>query len=496
MSTLIGHARPVALRRPQPWGALGAAVAGIPALWMWGFTVDDALISVRYARHIASGIGWRFNAHGPSTDGVTPLPWPVLLAPFAQADALTVLHRAQALGFCAWIATGAALGRWMGRRATPVWARLATLLAVGFSVPLAAHAVSGMETAVATSLATFAVLAGSPRTTAILAGMAAAFRPEMAAWSFVLGGGLAAVRARAIEDRGGGSAEIHRTVIASLGGGVVALAPFTVCALVRVCAWGRPVPLATLAKPGVASQGLAYAAAGCVVAVVPILVAAPLAILRSPRAAVIVLAALAHAGCVIAIGGDWMPYARLLAPVLPSLAIASVLLSELANPIATAFRSVAAVTLGAVLVSGGARGRRVGRDRQALVATARPLLANARRVATLDIGWVSAATEAEVVDLAGVTDPQIAALPGGHTSKRISATMLLERAPDSLLLYVPEGLPGGRLDAWREAAFRGAVEARLARDEVLARHFDAAAWLPLGATGSGYLVLSRRDPDL
>jgi hypothetical protein len=31
---------------------------------MWGFTVDDALISVRYARHVAAGVGWRFDAAG------------------------------------------------------------------------------------------------------------------------------------------------------------------------------------------------------------------------------------------------------------------------------------------------------------------------------------------------------------------------------------------------------------------------------------------------
>ncbi len=69
------------------WPALGALAALVPALWMWGFTVDDALIAIRYARHLNAGIGWRFNAHGPSTDGVTPLPWPALLAPLAWGDA-------------------------------------------------------------------------------------------------------------------------------------------------------------------------------------------------------------------------------------------------------------------------------------------------------------------------------------------------------------------------------------------------------------------------
>ena len=65
----IGH-RAIGLLAPAVllWAALGVLVAVGPALWMWGFTVDDALISVRYARHVAAGLGWRFDASGPSTE--------------------------------------------------------------------------------------------------------------------------------------------------------------------------------------------------------------------------------------------------------------------------------------------------------------------------------------------------------------------------------------------------------------------------------------------
>src|ERR1700729_2292317 len=92
----------------------GALPALVPAIFMWGFTVDDALISVRYARHVASGVGWRFDANGPSTDGVTPLPWMPLLVPLARGDALGVLARAKALGLVGWVLSGAALGWAMG----------------------------------------------------------------------------------------------------------------------------------------------------------------------------------------------------------------------------------------------------------------------------------------------------------------------------------------------------------------------------------------------
>jgi hypothetical protein len=465
----------------RAWWLLGAFAAGVPALWMWGFTVDDALISVRYARHLAAGIGWRFNAGGPCTDGVTPLPWPLLLTPFARADALTVLFRAKALGIVVWGVTGAALGGAMGRAPrAPAWALAAALSAMALSVPLAAHAVSGMETAFATALATGAVLLGHrPRMAAVVAGLAASLRPEMAPWACVLAVSLS-IAARSKVDQ----------VAAS---GAIALVPFTLCALVRVAIWGHPAPLALLAKPSDALHGLAYAGAACVVTIVPVLLAAPLALRREPRALAITIAALAHVGALVVAGGDWMPYARLMVPIVPSLVYAAALVSGHAHRAATAVRSGLAVVLGVALIArGGTSGRRVGSDRLALATAARPLLEGAQRIAALDIGWVGAATEADVIDLAGVTDPEIAALPGGHTSKRVDAMFLIARHPDALLLYAPRGLPAGGLAAWQDAIYTRAVEARLADDDVIARRFAPSAWMPLGPIGSGYVLLRSR----
>jgi hypothetical protein len=407
---LLGHR---ASRLLAAWTVLGALAALLPALWMWGFTVDDALISVRYARHLASGIGWRFNVHGPSTDGVTPLPWPLLIAPFAHGDPLAVLARIQGLGVAAWVATGAGVGRAIGRVDAPAWSRAAALATMALSVPLAAYAVSGMETAVATALATGAALSlDRPRTTALLA------------------------------------------------------------------------------KPSDVEHGLAYAGAACVVSLVPVLVLAPVAILRDRGAVALVLAALVQVGAIVLVGGDWMPYARLLVPVVPSLVYAAVLASRHAHPIATAVRSAVAVLLGVALVArGGTAGRTVGPARTALVATSRPWLADAHRVAALDIGWVSAATEADIVDLAGLTDPEIAALPGGHTSKRVDARFLLARAPEILLVEAPRGLPRGGLAAWQDTATPRAVEARLLADDTIAQAFTPAAWLPLAPPPNGYILL-------
>jgi hypothetical protein len=463
------------------WSALGAFVAIAPALWMWGFTVDDALISVRYARHVAAGVGWRFDVTGPSSDGVTPLPWPLVLAPMAHADGLVVLARAKTLGLIVWAAAGAALGGAVGRASSASrWARAATLVTLGISVPLAAHAVSGMETALATALATTAALAARrPRTAAVLAGVAASLRPEMAPWACVLAVALTIA----------GRESPPRVVFA----GALALTPFVVCAVIRAAVWGRPAPLALWAKPSDVAHGFAYAGAACVVTLVPLLVVAPLALRREPRALAIVLAAVAHVGAIVVVGGDWMPYARLMVPVVPSLAYAAVLASSRAHPAAILARLSSAIAVGVALLARGATdGRRVGPERAALVDAARPVLAGAGRVAALDVGWVGAATDADLIDLAGVTDPEIAALPGGHTSKHVDAMFLLARRPDVLLLYAPGGLPGGRLDAWQDAAYGRMVEARLAVDEVIARHFAASAWLALGSNGAGYVVLRAR----
>ena len=112
-------------------------------------------------------------------------------------------------------------------------------------------------------------------------------------------------------------------------------------------------------------------------------------------------------------------------------------------------------------------------------------LAGAARVATLDVGWPTAATEASIVDLAGLTDPEIAALPGGHTSKRVDPALLLARDPDVILLYFRRR--DGERVYWRE------VEARLASSELIARHYEARAFLPsYGEDDAGYVVMKKR----
>jgi hypothetical protein len=185
-----------------------------------------------------------------------------------------------------------------------------------------------------------------------------------------------------------------------------------------------------------------------------------------------------------------MPYARLAAPIAPSLALAFVLSAQRASSLASALRLAVAVAIGAYFLAVAApAGRAVQRDRADLIALARPLLQGADTIASVDVGWPSAATEATIVDLAGLTDPEIAALPGGHTSKRVDATMLTDRRVDTVLFYCNGEVDPG---AWRDAPYVHAVAARLAASDLFAERYSPRAFLGLGDRGAGYLVLQAR----
>lgn len=491
-----------------------ALAAAAPMAVMWGFTVDDALISIRYAHHVATGEGYRFNPGGPSTDGVTPLPWVFVLAPLARGDALDVFARAKGLGAFAWLSAAVALGVHLGSRARNVAAVVVAAVGLGIlglAFPVGAWAASGMETGLATALATLAAI-GVARAAdatearralfvgAALAGVAASLRPELVVWSLALAAGGAVVAtspptARNDDDpdasptrgRGRGSARTRTKAIVAAA--VLAVAPFGACAIVRLAVFGRPSPLAVLAKPSDASHGLVYAGAAVVVTLLPILALAPLALARAARIArVLALAAALHVGVVVAVGGDWMPYARLLVPILPSLVL---VWSAWASPLAerpsrgvvlsAIVRAVVAVSLGAFFASRAAgAGRGVGADRVELVERARPLLASSSVVAGLDVGWIGAAApRATIVDLAGLTDETIAILPGGHTSKRVDTAMLLERRVDTVVVY-------GEVRA---------VEARILRSDLFAARFVRSETIPFGARGASYTVYRLRSPE-
>lgn len=451
----------VELRRPLIAGAVLAALAAIPATALFGFTVDDALVSARYAAHIAAGLGYRFNAHGAVTDGVTPLGFPYLLAPFAHAGPLAALAAAKWIGIVAWLAGASSIGAAI-ERAGERRVRFAAFALVVASAPLAAWSVAGMETGLALGLASGAVAAkslGAPRIGAVLAGLASALRPELLPWSLTIAAAPPASSAPS-------SSILSRGLATAL-----AAAPFIVVVAFRVAIFGRPIPLSVLAKPADLAQGATYALA-CFLLTGPIALVAPLAWRKlAPWPRWLVAATLVHFVAIALAGGDWMPLSRLAVAALPGAALAAAYIAEVADFRATGARFALALS-GEIFafVQRGADAAHVERDRRALIEELRPVLAVSGTVAAVDIGWLGAATDATIVDLAGLTDPAIAVLPGSHTSKAIPVQLLDTRRVDTLVLRVMDNKPV--LTPWTETWFAYAVEDRIAEMPGLADDFE------------------------
>lgn len=452
--------------------------ASLPALVLWGFTVDDALISARVAHQLATGHGYRFNATGPVVDAVTPLGWAPLLSLFAEDGPAAAFAAAKRIGLVAWLAAAGVLGAQfvrIGARAVVVG-----LLALLVCTPLAAWAVSGMETGLVAALATLGLLRwrGAP----VVLGICAGLRPELLPWSVTLSG----VRAF-LEEFPSGRPRGRRVALAV----AASLLPFIAVALIRHVAFGQAAPLALVAKPSDLEHGLRYALGGLALSgPVWLLIGGP-AYRRSSALARATLVALGvHGVAILSAGGDWMPLYRLFVPVLPSVILCGAELAQLSSsrwPIVFRLSALFAVS---VLVAGtlGPAAREVGVQRSALIHAARPALVGAERVAALDVGWVGASTPADILDLAGVTDPSIASLPGGHTTKRLPEGLLEVRAVDAVVLLAHDP----RLDEWPDLSFARGVEARVATLRSFSE-FHPVARIPLRGTRQSY-VIARRKP--
>lgn len=486
-------------------------VAGVPVASLWGFTVDDAFIPARYAHHLARGLGYTFNAGQASSDGVTPLGYAYLLSPFAREGSFGAFAAARWLGVVAWLAAASLLGVAMHR--SGAWAssggagagprRFVGLALVLSSAPLGAWASAGLETGLVTALVAAAAAAhtlSAPRVAAALVGLAAGLRPELLPFAAVAS--LApAGDARPLDAR--------RLAAAALRLGI-ALSPFALVAALRLSVFGRPMPLSALAKAPDALHGVYYALA-CALLAGPLALAAPLALAGVGRArsaehgAVLPLprplregrwwafAVLVHLVAVALAGGDWMPLSRLIVPVLPVVALAA---SQLALGLDGRARLVHLGRVGLavaaqlwVAATVGPRAREVLAERLAVARELEPVLRGASIVAAVDVGWLGLALpEAVVVDLAGVTDPVVAAMPGGHTQKRIPDTFLTERGVDALVLLVARDAE--LVEPWTKTRFDRGVERWIALAPTMGERYV------LGGASSGklrYAVLLRRE---
>lgn len=452
--------------RSYAGGVAAASLLGAAMAWLWGFTVDDALVTCRVAQHLAEGRGYRFNADGPVVDAVTPLGFAYVLAPFAAKGPLAALLAAKWLGALAVALAGFALGRRVLSRTSAGYGA-GLVLCLAATAPVAAWAVAGMETGLVTALAIGAL--GGGRLADACAALAAAWRPELAPWCISVRLGLQLAQ----------GAPLGRA-LASAALPVAALAGV---AVTRALVFGRAAPLSVFAKPSDLEHGARYALFAFVQTGLPLLCLAPWSLRRgAPIARAIVLAGFVHFAALLAAGGDWMSLYRLAVPVLPSFVLAAAELSRVAAPWASWTRLSLVLAMSVYLaLSVGPVARGVQSDRLRLIEAARAPLAGAGSVAALDIGWVGAATPASVVDLAGITDETVAMLPGGHTSKRVDDSLLRRRNVDALVLLTAPGAPD---DYARE------VERRVAQLPS-AEGFREVARLPLGNGQQSYVVLRK-----
>jgi hypothetical protein len=457
--------------------AMGLALASAGATWFWGFTVDDALITGRVAHQLASGNGYRFNSDGPIVDAVTPFGFAFLLVPFAAAGPMAAKLAAKWLGALFWVLSAGLLSRRLAdlsRRGTIVG-----LILIATTLPLATWAVAGMETGVVLGLATLGAFNRRALGTIAL-GVAGAWRPELLPWVLSIGCG------RALHSDGSVEQRLRRGALAA----VPLILPFAAVATARTWIFGAAYPLAAVAKPADLASGVRYAL-GALALTGPAWTVLGLGSLRSLSSAsrVYVMAAAVHTLALVLVGGDWMPFHRLFVPVLPSLIYAGAELAQHEPVWKSSLRLAPPLfVFSQLLLLRGASARGVEFQRAELIGEVRPLLRGAERVATLDIGWVGASTNAHIVDLAGVTDPSVARLPGGHTTKRLPDSFLESHDVDALVLLVEQG---SEL-TWPDAKFTRGVEARV-MSLTGAERFELVGTVPLLGTRQAYVV-ARRKP--
>lgn len=421
-------------------GALTAWGWSLPALlFFWGFSVDDAWIVTRV---VDNGLGtgtWSFNRGRPATDAITPWGYAYFIGGLTKltrlwgdGDALLVARLSGAL---AWLSV---LGV-VGARFKSAGTRSHFVLALGLLALVTGHAwaSAGLETPWVALFWTLGMLglesrrAGLEKLGAWGLGAAVMWRPELLPCSLVaLGLWGHAPFTRAAVRR-------SFTLLFFLG------VPVLVVALLRWHQFDSFFPLAFTAKAPSFSSGLRYALGGTILIGVPGLLLSLLwksawperaGTVRLRRAAIVMGA---HLLALILAGGDWMPFFRLFVPILPWLILVAaseggarawsrcrrggIALLSLSGPLL--------LTLGL-----GSDARLVLERRREWIEQARATLEGARVVAAVDVGWVGQTTSASIVDLAGVTDPKIARLVGGHTSKWIAPGLFSAREIDTWII--------------------------------------------------------------
>jgi len=426
------------------WLVLVVLAAGfvLNAALCGGTVHDDAYISFRYAARWVLGEGLTYNPGAP-VEGYSNFLWVVVAAATLQAglDPVTVIP-AFGVGCGAILVIGVGwAGRALAHRrgAPPRTAGLFAAAAIAVNPSLVYYAGSGLETAafaLALLAAGVALVSTRPSCFAAASLVAVLIRPE-AALLVVAGSGWLAVEA--VRGR------VEPRPVLAAG----ALLAFGLAAYLgwKLSYFGSIAPNTLQAKSPDPAAGLEYVSVGLLPLVGTHVVALSSALPRwrsLPALGLSLLWLLFELGTALS-GGDWMPLQRRSLPALPWLLLAADLqLSSFARAngtrMAVAGAAVAALNYLPAVVVGNAEAHEACAAmaeytprRSVAVRVARELAGE--RLAMMDIGLPGYQHPlSEIVDLAGLTDARVAALPGAHHAREIPARYLAERAPDAFLI--------------------------------------------------------------
>lgn len=476
----------------QHRGAVTALLALILLVYLaHGFSLgqvinDDAFISFRYSYHLAHGQGLVYNP-GETVEGFSnPLQvvFFSLLLPLTGWTLPSTLAMGKAVGLLAGLAalfglyglSREALGsRPEWGRASPWLALLPVAMAAG-STPLAAAAMTGLETTQLAALLTLGLWSqaveqrsGHWRGSALFLALAALSRPEGALLALAAAaGGLLATR---FSPASAGRRSL-RLPLVTLAAILAATLGWT---LFRYLYFdGQLLPNTYHAKLG-GFAGMSWSAYLAsyfdAYGLFAIPLAAGLAALwpmgrRSTVLWPVAALVLVHLASFIFTGSDWMPAFRLLAPTVPAMAALEALglLSLLAllygRQPESAVRTWAAYLAVGLLLAGqlqawhprtGLRHHLAVREsgyQAGHLALARWLdekipVPDGCTVALMDIGLVGYLNPGlRVLDISGLTDRVIARSPGGFLQKEYDPAYILDQRPEAVVITLvgPPGL--------------------------------------------------------
>lgn len=226
-----------------------AILAAAGALWVafrlhTGMTLEDALITFRYADNLASGRGFAFNPGEPVLGTTTPLLTLLLAAAARLFGPAAIPHAAFALSFGASLATGGCLW-WLLRRwgVSPAIAALA--LGAWAAHPTTLWTVAGgMETPLVVLFMTAgaaAVAAGRPWAAGLACGLLVLTRIDGLLFAGLLGALL-----------------LWRDPRAALRAGALALAVLLPWLVYATATFGSPLPHSVAAKATIGQERHAY----------------------------------------------------------------------------------------------------------------------------------------------------------------------------------------------------------------------------------------------